>query len=427
MAIVKLGRHIIAEFYGCDSTTLSDRRKIQKFLVRAAEKAELTIIKVDSHSFEPGATTFMIIGESHLAIHTWPEFGYASIDIYVCYGRDPWPAFEELRRLLKPQDYVVNEITRGMEIPERMASATYGIVDTLAPAMYVTYVPRRVLYRKEGIQKIEVIEHEILGRCLFLDGRLQVAEYDEFMYHEVLVHPVMFAHPDPRSILIIGGGDGGALREVLKHNTVERVAVVEIDKSVIEFSRKYIPSVNRGAFDDERVEYIFTDGREFVKREGDKFDVAIIDVTDPHSGLSIPIFTREFHMDLKRRMREGGIVSQQAEDVYLYHTLHKVNFPSIYRTFESVYRYVRGGRCWVPSYSSEWAFTYGSDLIDPMNIDEEELKRRMKEREVETEYYTPEIHRALMTFPKFVQNQIRKYGEILHEKQPLVEEVEKSF
>ncbi len=165
---------------------------------------------------------------------------------------------------------------------------------------------RRKLYEAEGVQKVEIYETESLGKMLVIDGKIQLTEFDEPLYHEMLVHVPMLSHKNPRKVAVIGGGDGGALREVLKHD-VEKAVLVDIDRNVIDLSRKFL-GVDKGAFDDERVEVVIMDGKEFLT-VSEKYDVIIVDSTDP-VGVSDTLFDREF-FELARQ--KCDVISLQSQ------------------------------------------------------------------------------------------------------------------
>lgn len=170
----------------------------------------------------------------------------------------------------------------------------------------------KVLYHdKTEHQDLILFESPQWGRVLALDGVVQTTTADEFAYHEMLVHPALLAHGRARSVCIVGGGDGGTLREVVKHASVQRVVKAELDPGVIQFCRKYLPSLSDGAFDDPRLELSFGDAAAFMARPGEAFDVILVDSTDP-IGPGAALFTESFYRDCRRRLNEGGILVTQA-------------------------------------------------------------------------------------------------------------------
>lgn len=172
-------------------------------------------------------------------------------------------------------------------------------------------VERVLLRRHTGLQEVLVFENRTLGRVLVLDGVVQTSERDEFIYHEMMVHVPIMAHGAAREVLIIGGGDGGALEEVLKHPSIERATMIELDPAVVEIARTHLPGIHRGAFDDPRAELVFGDGVAFVAESDRRFDVIILDTTDP-MGAGELLFTEAFYADCRARLRPGGVLVGQA-------------------------------------------------------------------------------------------------------------------
>jgi spermidine synthase len=267
-----LGVHYLLELRGCNPTVINDLPEVRRILIEAAKQAKATVLDARFHQFSPqGVSGVVVVGESHLSIHTWPEYGYASADIYTCGHTDPMRAAFYIVEALQAKSVYCMIIGRGehpvmsdeSEPPSPFIPARWGLqpptdwlfVDYVNPSAATLLRVKSVLHSsRSAYQQIDVLETEAFGRCLILDGRVQSAEADEFIYHEALVHPAMVTHPDPRQVLILGGGEGATLREVLRHRTVERAVVVEIDPQVIEISRRYLPEWSDGAFDDPRAE-----------------------------------------------------------------------------------------------------------------------------------------------------------------------------
>lgn len=173
-----------------------------------------------------------------------------------------------------------------------------------------------VLSTHSRYQQIDIVDTRIHGRMLFLDGIAQSAARDEFIYHEMLVHPAMFHHPQPRSVLIIGGAEGATLREVLRHGSVERVVMVDIDGELVEICKEYLPQWHQGGYLDPRLELIIGDGRSYVTDCAETFDVVIVDLSDPLEGSpAVLLFTREFYRLLHKRLSPDGVMVLQGESV----------------------------------------------------------------------------------------------------------------
>ncbi|HVX11334.1 MAG TPA: fused MFS/spermidine synthase [Pirellulales bacterium] len=225
----------------------------------------------------------------------------------------------------------------------------------------------RYLYRLSGIvyqgrtafQNVLIGESYNFGRMLVLDGAVQSAAYDEKLYHECLVQPVLLRHPDPQSVLIVGGGEGATLRETLAHRSVRSVTMVDIDRDVVELCREHLPGWHRGAFDDPRVRLIFDDGRRFVADCNDRFDVVVIDVVDMlDDGPALSLYTRQFYELLRGRLRPGGLVVVQGlEFSFLDHKEHT----ALARTLRTVFPEVHSYRAAIPSFLSSWGFLIASD------------------------------------------------------------------
>lgn len=250
---------------------------------------------------------------------------------------------------------------------------------------------RKVLYdRRSAFQRIEIIENREFGRVLFLDGLLQTTEKDEFYYHEMLVHPAMASHPDPRKVLIIGGGDGGALREVLKH-PVERAWMVEIDGMVIDACREHFgwiePSLASG-----RAELIVDDGNAFIRETKEKFDVILVDSSDP-VGPSTVLHEEGFYRKLRTRLGPGGIIAAQAGSLVLHQDQHAAKI----RFLRKMFRHTRFYLGPVPTYPvGTWCYTLLSDAVNPT------AKRSLRIPKG-LEYYNPEVHRAAFALPNFLK------------------------
>ncbi len=254
----------------------------------------------------------------------------------------------------------------------------------------------RVLVEKNTAhQHLVVAEAGPLGRVLILDGNIQVAEFDEAGYHEMLAHVPLLTHPLPRNVLIVGGGDGGTLREVLKHPDVERVELCEIDEQVIEMSRRFLPQVSNG-LDDSRVCIHIADATDFVGKNPASWDVILVDSSDP-IGPAEGIFGEPFYGKLKRALRPGGITVLQAESCFVFPDLvHKMAL-SLSNLFPLFCYY----NTLVPTYTSGViGFAFCSKGPDPLSASPEAARLKAVG---ELEFYTPELHKAAFVLPRRFQ------------------------
>lgn len=242
-------------------------------------------------------------------------------------------------------------------------------------------------------QHIAIVDTVDFGRILVLDGVIQTTLRDEFIYHEMLAHVPLFTHRSPRRVLVVGGGDGGTVREALKHPDVEKVDLVEIDGRVIEVSRKYLPELS-AALDDPRVTVHVEDGAKFIAQSPGEYDAILIDAPDP-VGPAEAIFSDTFYADVRKALRPGGVMSAQTESPFMQGDLVAAIYRRIGIAFEAPRLYLAQ----VPTYSlGLWSFTLAT--ADPELLD---LPPRTSDH-VKTRYYTPEIHQAAFALPQFVQD-----------------------
>lgn len=255
---------------------------------------------------------------------------------------------------------------------------------------------RTLVREKTQYQDLAMIETEQWGRMLVLDGMVMTTEKDEFVYHEMMAHPVLVTHPNPRRVLVVGGGDGGVVREALKHPKVEQIVLVEIDDKVIEYSKAYLPEI-AGALDDPRVRVVVGDGYRHIHDHPGEYDVIMVDSTEP-VGPAVELFTRGFYRGLYDALREDGLFVAQTDNPWFKADLiRKVN-----RDIRDIFPVVRVYVANVPTYPSGlWTFTVGSKKYDPLTVDEKDVP------DLDTKYYSPRLHKAAFALPRFVEELVR--------------------
>ncbi|MEM1628146.1 MAG: methyltransferase domain-containing protein [Desulfurococcaceae archaeon] len=235
---------------------------------------------------------------------------------------------------------------------------------------------------KSPYQEIVLAELEGFGKALIIDNFIQSAEKDEYIYHELLVHPAMATHPSPENVLIIGGGEGATLREVLKHSCVKEAVMVDIDPIVVEFSKKYLEYMHQGSFYDPRAKVLIMDGKEYVeKAPSNYFDVVIMDLTDPYAGeVAKPLYSEGFFRELKRILKPNGVLATQAGSSYFYRNEYIYVRDNLRKVFKNTVEYW----FWIPSFGLNVNFIIASDLYDPAKtskiMDEILRKRGVKTR-----------------------------------------------
>lgn len=230
-------------------------------------------------------------------------------------------------------------------------------------------------------QEIVLAEIEGFGRSLLLDKFIQSTERDEYIYHELLVQPAMLMHPSPERVLILGGGEGATLREVLKHSTVKEAVMVDIDPVVVEFSKKYLDHMHQGCFNDRRAKVVIMDGKDYIARApSHHFDVVIMDLTDPYaSEIAKPLYSQEAFREIKRIMKPDGVVVTQAGSSYFYPEEYKFVLNSVKANFAHVSEYW----FWVPSFGLNVNFVVASDVYRLEDV-VKEFDERMAKRGVKT-------------------------------------------
>lgn len=268
------------------------------------------------------------------------------------------------------------------------------------PNLRVQFRIERTLFRERSpYQEVAVVESAELGRMLVLDGIIQTSLRDEFIYHEMLAHVPLFAHPKPERVLVIGGGDGGTVREVLKHPEVKRVHLVEIDELVVRTCREYLPEL-AGKLSDPRVEIHFTDGVEFVKNRRHAYDVILVDSSDP-LGPAEGLFTRAFYRDASEALKKDGLLAVQSESPFYTPDLVKAIHDAISEHFQSAHLYTAQ----VPTYSTgPWSF-----IVAAKRFMECRVPRRSRPG-MKTRYYSPEVHRAAFALPPYIRERFA-WGE----------------
>ncbi len=252
-------------------------------------------------------------------------------------------------------------------------------------------------------QHLQIFATPFLGRVMMLDGIVQTTERDEFIYHEMMVHVPLFAHPDARRVLIIGGGDGGILREVLRHPGVEHVTQVEIDQSVIDLCKHWFPRHSNGAFEDPRVNIVISDGREYVANSNERFDVIISDSTDP-IGPGESLFTSDFYQQEKTCLNPGGIMVAQNGVPFL----QGDEITTTYRRLSPLYGDVSFYVAPVPTYVGGFmTLAWATDDPALRQLTPEELQQRVGRLNLDTGYYNADIHAAAFALPNYVRRLLR--------------------
>lgn len=258
----------------------------------------------------------------------------------------------------------------------------------------MTYKVKETLVRKKTrYQDLCIADTYAFGRMLTLDGIVQTTIKDEYVYHEMITHIPLFTHPNPKKVLVVGGGDGGAVREILKHPSVEKVVLCEIDEDVIKECKKFLPEISSG-LDDPRCKIFIGDGIKYVHEHKNEFDVIIVDSTDPF-GAAEGLFGGSFYKEISECLTQDGIFIAQTETpFYLPETVKRV-----YNDAKDIFPITKLFMAGIPTYPSGfWSFTIGSKKYDPESVD---LSNTI---DIDTKYYTKKLHKACFVLPKFIED-----------------------
>lgn len=284
-------------------------------------------------------------------------------------------------------------MNRDERLDERVTnqSGAYFIADRLIESVTSEY------------QTIDVFETKDLGRLMRIDGCNMVSERDEFFYHENLIHPVATAHPNPQNVLIIGGGDGGAAEEMLKHPSIKKVALCELDENVVEMSKRHFASVHRGVFDDPKLSLVIGDGIKFIGESSGQFDLITLDLTDP-VGEAKALYSQTFFADCKTKLATGGALTIHIGSPFAHPARVRESIANLNATF----RIVNAWFVHIPMYGATWGFACGSDVLDIRDLSVGEIDTRLRSRRVgDRQFYNGAMHHAMLAQPEYIRALIR--------------------
>lgn len=265
----------------------------------------------------------------------------------------------------------------------------------IADAAMTYKIKETLVKKKTDFQDLAILDTHAFGRMLVLDGIVQTTIKDEYVYHEMITHIPLFTHPNPKKVLVVGGGDGGAIREILKHPSVEKAVLCEIDACVVEECKKFLPEISC-ALNDSRCEVFIGDGIKYVHEHKNEFDIIIVDSTDPF-GAAEGLFGGSFYKEISECLTEDGIFIAQTETpFYLPQVVKKV-----YNDAKAIFPITKLFMAAIPTYpSGYWSFTIGSKKYDPENTSS------LRPLSFKTKYYTQKLHRACFTLPKYIEDLI---------------------
>lgn len=424
-----LGRHILVEFHGCSAEILNDVPLIERDMIEAATKSGATIINSVFHHFSPfGVSGVIVIQESHLAIHTWPEYRYAAVDLFTCGTTvNPWVSYESLKAAFQAEHGSAIEINRGqldllektdIDLGDMRDEATQKLMppkhsrsvwftdrdDNIA--LSIRHKGDRLFQEHSPYQLVEIFDTFKYGKMLTVDKMVMCSEKDEAAYHEMIVHVPMLVNPAVKNVLVIGGGDGGSVREILRHRQVESVTMVEIDEVVVRASREFLPSLS-SSLDDPKLTLVIGDGIEYVKKaKAESFDLIVVDSSDP-VGPAQGLFSHSFYRDIERCLTAGGVMVAQSESprfnqaafIDLTHCLQDIF------TLQNVHTYL----AFIQTYpTGMWSFTYCSKNGTHPVAELDASKAAQFATDHSLEYYNGDIHSAAFCLPTFIKTMLKR-------------------
>lgn len=265
----------------------------------------------------------------------------------------------------------------------------FGITAKISETLYT---------EKTEFQQLDIIQTNQFGRMLVLDGCVMTTDVDEFVYHEMITHVALNTHPNPKKVLVVGGGDGGAIREIVKHASVEKAVLAEIDGGVIEHSKTYFPQIACELTGNPRVDVQVIDGIKHIHDHKGEYDVIIIDSTDP-VGPAVGLFEKGFYQGIYDALKPDGILVAQTESPWF----HKELITRVFKDLKSIFPITRLFTASIPTYPSGlWSFTIASKQHDPLEVDASKIK------DLNTKYYSAEIHHSVFKLPNFVADLVRE-------------------
>ena len=393
------GLHLIGDLTGCrcEPQLLLDAERFKTKCVEMVAAAGLTTMDATFHQFEgSGFTGTVVLAESHLAVHTWPERQGLTLDVYVCnYSADNSAKarglFQALVDFFQPAEVASHEIDRGEHLLMEPLNDSTG---------FYIRATKQLGEWQTRFQKMAIYETPHYGKLFRLDGFNMTSEKEEFVYHENLIHPALAAHNAPKKVLIIGGGDGGSSEEALKHPTVEQVTMVEIDGEVIEVAKEHFRAVHNGVFDNPKLKVLVEDGMKYVRDTQEKFDLIALDLNDP-MGPAEALYSTEFFQQLRAALAPGGALTLHIGSP----VARPERVAELAQRLNGVFRIVRPYIMYIPLYGSLWAMAVCSDKLDPKAFTADEIDRRIEARKMqELRYYNGETHEGVFALPNFVRD-----------------------
>lgn len=403
------GLHLTADLFQCtcDQALMVCADTIAQLCRSQTHASGLTLVddkwvKFPEWQGQPGGVTgAVLLAESHLAIHTWPETGNVTIDVYVCNFSDDNSAkaqalMDGVVAAYAPKDAVRQQLWRG-DISTDTVGQYPWVMERLTDDAAFGLRAHNVQRTQTPFQTLEMMDTPSFGRVMRLDDCFMTSERDEFFYHECMAHPAAMAHPQPQQALIIGGGDGGLAEELLKHNTMQRVVLAELDEAVIEASKAQLHAVHRNVWDDARLQLQIGDGMAYVDSTHERFDLICMDLTDPDTPAG-SLYSAAALQRMQRVLKPGGaLVLHLGSPIF-----HPEQVRRLSATLRQTFAQVACYGVYVPLYGAYWGMAVCSDTLQPASVGAGTIAQRLAERGVgDLQYYNADIHGALFALPNY--------------------------
>ena len=426
-----LGRHILVEFLNCKADVLNDVVQIEKAMVEAAQIAGATVINSTFHHFSPyGVSGVVVIQESHLAIHTWPEYRYAAVDLFTCGDTvDPWVSFEFLKKAFDAS-YSALEMNRGsthimkkgttLQVKPNDAenydpAKGYKINRNVwftdkdeNQALSLRYTGDVFFDEVSPYQRVRILESCSYGKMLAIDDMVMCTERDEYHYHEMIAHPAVQAFQSVggplKNALVIGGGDGGTIRELFKYNTVDKITMVEIDEAVVRASKLHLPTIAT-EFGNPKLNLVIGDGIKFIaETQAEQYDIIIVDGSDP-AGPAEGLFTKSFYANCMKALKPNGILVTQGESPMF----HSKTFVELNHCLKSVFgqNSVHTMLFHSTTYpSGMWSLQMAvkGQYHPTKDVKREQIAANLAGKTLK--YYNEDLHSAAFSLPTFVKEML---------------------
>ncbi len=406
------GLHLTADCFNCEAapeyfvSPASLRQRLSEITIAAG----LTIVGEKFHSFThedgspAGVTGALLLAESHVAIHTWPERNAVTLDVYVCNfnhdnGSKARQIVDALINIFKPARVSRQELQRGEH------SQALAFEALTADCFAATRINQVLASQRSSMQDIEIVDTTDFGKVMRIDGAMMTSVKDEFFYHECLVHPAAMAHPEPRTALIIGGGDGGSCEELLKHPSISSITLCEIDAEVVKMAREHLGDIHRGALDDPKIQHRYEDGFAYVHTSKEQFDMILLDLTDPvspnGSALASHCMTDEFFQACAQRLTGQGMLVLHLGSPYY----HPQRFADTLQKLSNIFPQLHPYTVFIPLYGALWGMAIASKHGNPLSLSPSTVNLQIKHRGLPLlKYYNGEVHQALFALPNYVKD-----------------------